>query len=65
MNVEVTELLRPERSLLVINGASATAVAWKWERQEAGETYVWVCVALTTGVCFRRHAPPILAAHIG
>lgn len=57
MSVEVTELLGPERSLLVIDGGSATAVAWKWERQEAGETHVWVCMALTMP---RRYSLPTL-----
>lgn len=57
MNVEVTEFSGPQRSLLVINGGSATAVAWKWGSQEAGETHVWVCVALTTGVCFENGVP--------
>lgn len=65
MNVEVTEFSGPERSLLVIDGRSATAVAWKWERQEVGETHEWVCVALTTGMYFGHRAPPILAAHVG
>lgn len=72
MDVEVREFLGPERSLLVINGGSATAVAWKWERwetrvawkwerREARETHVWVCVALTAVMCLGHGAPPTLS----
>lgn len=59
--MEVRELLGPERSLLIINGGSATAVAWKLGRREAGETHVWVCIALTAGVCFGHRAPPTVS----
>lgn len=56
MHVEVGGFLGPERSLLIINGGSAPAVAWKWKRQKVKETHVWVSVALTTGVCFGHQA---------
>ena len=56
LDVEVREFLGPEGSLLIINGGSTTTATWKWERWEAGETHVWVCVAPTTGVCF-GHCP--------
>lgn len=38
-----------------IAGDPATAGAWQWERREAGVPHVWVCAALTAGVCSGHH----------
>ena len=65
MSAEVAEFLGPPRSLPIINGGSATDVAWKWERQETGETHVWVRVALTAGVCLGQGVLLTLTAPLG
>lgn len=50
MDVQVGAFSGPEKSLLLIDGGSATAEAWQWARREAAATHVWACAALTAAV---------------